>query len=117
MDVAYTYDPDGNRIAKTDNIASTTTKYLVDTQNPSTSYYSYNTHGQVTNMTDGLGNSTNNIYVSNGNLTSTSAGDQMTMFEYFNDGSLKKQYILDDPDGCATEYVYDGRVRPTTVTE
>jgi YD repeat-containing protein len=34
VDVAYTYDPDGNRISKIDNIANTTTKYLVDTQNP-----------------------------------------------------------------------------------
>jgi len=32
VDISYTYDPDGNRIGKTVN--GTTTKYLVDTNNP-----------------------------------------------------------------------------------
>ena len=102
VDVAYTYDPDGNRISKTDNIAGTNTKYLVDTQNP-TGY------AQVVEELDAT-NAVQVVYTYGLDLISQNRHRIAGLWDksyYGYDGTGSVRYLMDGTGTVTDTYTYD----------
>jgi RHS repeat-associated protein len=102
VDVVYTYDPDGNRIGKTDNIANTTTKYLVDTQNP-TGY------AQVVEELDAT-NTVQVVYTYGLDLISQNRHRIASYWDktyYGYDGTGSVRYLMDGTGTVTDTYTYD----------
>jgi RHS repeat-associated protein len=102
VDVAYTYDPDGNRISKTDNIAQTTTQYLVDTNN-------LTGYAQVVEELDAA-NTVQVVYTYGLDLISQ---NRHRIASYWNksyygyDGTGSVRYLMDGTGTVTDTYTYD----------
>jgi RHS repeat-associated protein len=79
-----------------------------------TTYNTYNAHGQPLTITDPNGVVTTLTYDLRQRLTSRSVGSEQTTFEYWPTGLLKKATL---PDGSFLEYAYDGAHRLTGIED
>ena len=153
-DIQNTYDASGNPISTVDSRGNTTLFAFDSSGNQTTQFapltgstaatttYTYNYFGEVTQMTDPVGNVTSNIYDSNGNLLSVttpqpnnSTAASVTEFSYNSLGELtqitdplqnvtKITYTsvgliatITDPQNNVTTYGYDSRGNRTSVTD
>jgi RHS repeat-associated protein len=79
-----------------------------------TTYNSYNAHGQPLTITDPNGVVTTLAYDARQRLTSRAVGAELTSFDYWPTGLLKKATM---PDGSHLEYVYDAAHRLTDIND
>jgi RHS repeat-associated protein len=79
-----------------------------------TTYNSYNAHGQPLTITDPNGTVTTLTYDLRQRLTSRTVGSDLTTFEYWPTGLLKKATL---PDGSYLEYTYDAAHRLTGIND
>jgi RHS repeat-associated protein len=102
-DVSFTYDSMGNILTKTDSLGNTTTT----TYDP--------TYGQVTSITDQLGNVYKYTYDASGNmLTATDPNGNTTTYSY---NSFGQTLQVTDPLGGKTTRTYDSFGNRTTSTD
>lgn len=109
VDIAYFYDGDGLRISRTDNLTSTTTKYIWDDQNPTGSPQVLEEieNGQVVRRY-GYGYFLENVDIWNG-----------TSFDRFYcvpDGTKSIRLLLDSAGSVAAKYDYDAFGNTLSVT-
>ena len=107
----YTYDSDNN--------VASVKKYL--NASPVTTSYQYNSFGEVTQVTDALGNITTNAYDGKGNLLSVTtpvpgngAGASVTQFGYDPKGQLTS---ITDPLGHGTTITYTSAGLVASITD
>jgi len=79
-----------------------------------TTYNSYNAHGQPLTITDPNGILTTLTYDARQRLTSRQTASETTAFDYWPTGLLKKVTL---PDGSYLAYTYDGAHRLTQITD
>jgi RHS repeat-associated protein len=79
-----------------------------------TTYNSYNAHGQPLTITDPNGVVTTFTYDLRQRLTSRAVGAEVTSFDYWPTGLLKKATL---PDGSYLEYTYDAAHRLTDIND
>lgn len=79
-----------------------------------TTYNTYNAHGQPLTITDPNGIITTLTYDLRQRLTSRTVGSELTSFEYWPTGLLKKATL---PDGSFLAYTYDAAHRLTDITD
>lgn len=79
-----------------------------------TTYDSYNAHGQPLTITDPNGVVTTLTYDLRQRLTSRTVGSEVTSFEYWPTGLLKKVTM---PDGSYLQYTYDAAHRLTDIID
>ena len=111
---SYTYDPAGNRLTATDNLASTTTTYTYDVANqmtasedPSgTTAYEYDGAGNQTKVTDPASQVTTYTWDDENRRTKVEQpnGD-VTTSTYNGDGLRIRKQV---PSGADMRYVWDG---------
>src|SRR5262249_28359605 len=109
---------DGPRADVTD---LTTTTYvggnvdtITDAANNATHYSNYDAHGRVQTITDPNGLVTTMTYDPRGRLQTSSAGAELTRYDYDGVGNLTK---LSLPDGSFLSYGYDSAQRLTSITD
>ncbi len=127
----YTYTTYGRVLTATDpNGKVTTTAYHSDTDpdlgkrgnvasvtnaaNHVSSITDYNAHGQPTRIVDPNGLVTTFTYDLRQRLTSVTEGAELTAYEYFPTGLLKKVTL---PDSAFVEYTYDAAHRLTQIND
>jgi YD repeat-containing protein len=129
---AYTYDTYGRVLTadgpRTDVTDVTTYTYytctsgtecgqlhtLTNAAGQTTTYNTYNPHGQPLTITDPNGVVTTLTYDARQRLTSRQTGTESTTFEYWPTGLLKKVTL---PDASYLFYVYDGAHRLTQISD
>ncbi len=79
-----------------------------------TTYNTYNAHGQPLTITDPNGVVTTLTYDGRQRLTSRTVGSELTTFDYWPTGLLKKATL---PDGSFLEYTYDAAHRLTEIED
>lgn len=79
-----------------------------------TTYNSYNAHGQPLTITDANGVLTTLTYDARQRLTSRSVGTEQWSLEYWPTGLLKKATL---PDGSTLQYIYDDAHRLATIED
>lgn len=79
-----------------------------------TAYNTYNAHGQPLTITDPNGVVTTLTYDLRQRLTSRTVGAEVTTFDYWPTGLLKKATL---PDGSYLEYIYDAAHRLTDIED
>jgi RHS repeat-associated protein len=82
--------------------------------NQTTTYNTYNAHGQPLTLTDPNGTVTTLTYDARQRLTSRQTAGETTAFDYWPTGLLKKVTL---PDGSYLGYTYDGAHRLTQITD
>jgi len=82
--------------------------------NQTTTYNSYNAHGQPLTLTDPNGVLTTLTYDARQRLTSRQVGTETTSFSYWPTGLLKKVTL---PDGSYVQYTYDAAHRLSDITD
>lgn len=87
---------------------------VTDALGHTTSYLSYNAHGQPLTIQDPNGVVTTLAYDLRQRLISRTIGTELTTFSYWPTGSLKKVTM---PDGTYIEYTYDAAHRLTGVSD
>lgn len=128
----YTYDSYGQMLTadgpRTDVADVTTYTYynctaghqcgqvqtITNALNHTTTYNTYNAHGQPLTITDPNGVVTTLTYDLRQRLTSRTVGTELTSFTYWPTGLLKKATL---PDGSYLEYTYDAAHRLTDIND